>query len=75
MTEIYLTEEQRRRLDSLRRSRGESLAELIRVAVDDFLDREGLGPDASLEQTFGVVPDAAVPDRGEWPGRTPASPS
>ncbi len=68
-TQIYLTEEQRRRLDSLRRTRGESLAELIRDAVDDFLDREGLDPGMSLEQTFGAAPDAEVPDRADWSTR------
>lgn len=65
-TQVYLTEEQRERLDALRRARGESLAELIRDAVDSYLDREGLDRDAALELTFGAVPGAQVPAREEW---------
>ena len=68
-TQIYLTAEQRQRLDALRQSREVSLAELIRVAVDDYLDREQLDRDAALELTFGAVPEAAAAGREEWGAR------
>ena len=67
--QIYLTQEQRERLDLLARTRGESLAELIRNAVDGYLDQESLDPGAALELSFGAVPDAAAPPRSEWAGR------
>lgn len=65
-TQIYLTAEQRGRLDALRQSRGESLAELIRAAVDEFLDRERLDLATALELSFGAVPGLEVPPRSEW---------
>lgn len=68
-TQIYLTAEQRERLDALRRSRGESLAELIREAVDGFLESEALEPEAALELSFGAAPGAEVPSRSEWEAR------
>jgi hypothetical protein len=68
-TQIYLSERQRAGLDALRESRGASLAELIRDAVDDYLAAEQLDPQAALEATFGAVPDAAAPDRAEWADR------
>ena len=68
-TQIYLTAEQRERLDALRRSRDESLAEVIRAAVDEYLDRETLDRGSALELSFGAAPDAEVPGRDEWAGR------
>lgn len=68
-TQIYLTQAQRQRLDALRRRRDVSLAEVIRDAVDEFLEREGLGPEETLAVTFGAVADLTVPDRGEWASR------
>jgi hypothetical protein len=65
-TQVYLSEEQRRRLDLLRRARGDSLAELIRAAVDDYLDREGLEVGDALELTFGAAPEAEAALRDEW---------
>ena len=72
-TQIYLSEEQRRRLDLLRRARGDSLAELIRTAVDDYLDREGLEPEGALELTFGAAPEAEGAPRAEWAEREPTT--
>ncbi len=65
-TQIYLTAEQRRRLDELARRRGATLAQLIREAVDRYL--EGAGPSATLalEATFGRAPALEVPSRDEW---------
>ncbi len=54
-TQIYLSAEQRARLDAIRESRGGSLAELIREAVDDYLGREQLDQGTALERSFGSV--------------------
>ncbi len=65
-TQIYLTGEQRARLDELVRRRGGSLAELIREAVDAYLAGAGPGAAEALEHTFGRSPDFAAPPREEW---------
>lgn len=65
-TQIYLTREQRARLDELVRRRGASLAELIREAVDAHLAGAGPGAAQALERTFGASPKFAVPPREEW---------
>lgn len=41
------------------------MAEVVRRAVDDYLDDEP-DPDRALAATFGSAPDADVPDRGTW---------
>lgn len=65
-TQIYLTEEQRQRLDLLRSETGASLAELIRLAVDEYLERDTVDVSAILEATFGAAPNAVAPPREEW---------
>lgn len=65
-TQIYLTEEQRARLDALGRREGKPLAELIRAAVDEYLAHETPDAEAALDATFGALPDLEVPSRGEW---------
>jgi hypothetical protein len=64
-TQIYLTEEQRRRIDARAGVEGLTLAEFIRRAVDAYL---GVDPDptAALAATFGADPDAGVPGRDGW---------
>ena len=64
-TQIYLTEEQRRRIDAVTAAEGVPMAEVIRRALDRYLDDE---TDASsvLASTFGADPDAEVPSRDEW---------
>jgi predicted DNA-binding protein len=68
-TQIYLTAEQRKRLDELAKREGKSLAELIRAAVDRYLDEES-HPKVDLEEHlrrfFGSMPDLEVPPRSEW---------
>jgi hypothetical protein len=74
-TQIYLTDDQRRRLDVRGRRTGAPLARMIREAVDAYL--AGEGPDAqadALDETFGTLPDLVLPSRDEWdrdpdPGR------
>ena len=65
-TQIYLTEEQRRRLDAKGRRSGAPLARMIREAVDAYLVDEQPDPDAALEAAFGTLPTLELPDRDEW---------
>lgn len=65
-TQVYFTAEQRRRIDELAASRGLTLAEVVRLALDDFLDEEAPNPEAALAATFGAVPDIEPPSRDEW---------
>jgi predicted DNA-binding protein len=65
-TQIYLTVEQRRRLDARRRRERRPLAELIREAVDRYLDASEVDPAAALDSTFGRLPGLEVPSRDEW---------
>lgn len=65
-TQVYLTDEQRRRLDTRSRREGRSLAHLIREAVDEYLRDETPDAEASLDATFGTLPDLEVPSRDEW---------
>ena len=62
-TQIYLTEEQRSRLDERARRDGLSMAHLVRDAVDAFL----VGDD-DLDATYGAAPGlvAGIPSRDEW---------
>jgi predicted DNA-binding protein len=65
-TQVYLTAEQRRRLDELARGRGTTLAQLIREAVDRYLEASGPSAAQALEATFGRAPALEVPSRDEW---------
>jgi len=65
-TQIYLTERQRARLDELGRQEDKSLAELIREAVDLYLERGPVDLHQALSETFGASPRLEVPDRSEW---------
>ncbi len=64
-TQIYLTDEQRRRIDELASAEGVTMAEIIRRALDGYLDDQATA-DPALAATFGVAPDFSAPDRGEW---------
>ncbi len=74
-TQIYLTSEQRQKLDSRRRRERKTLAAVVRDAIDAYL---GKGPPVdlrkTLDETFGVDPRFNVPSRDEWGqrGRRPA---
>ncbi|MDW5598049.1 ribbon-helix-helix domain-containing protein [Conexibacter stalactiti] len=65
-TQIYLTTEQRERLDEVGRREGKPLAELVRAAVDDYLAHAAPDAQSALDATFGAVPDLVVPSRDEW---------
>ena len=65
-TQIYLTEDQRRRLDVRGRRTGAPLARMIREAVDTYLADDEPDVRAALEDSFGSLPDLEVPSREEW---------
>lgn len=65
-TQIYLTEDLRRRIDELASAHGVTLAEVVRRALDVYLDIELPDPEPILTSTFGAAPDAVVPSRDEW---------
>lgn len=64
-TQVYLTEEQRRLIDEIAQAEGVSLAEVVRRALDVYLDAER-DPARALAATFGGDPDAHAPDRDQW---------
>ena len=67
-TQIYLTKEQRAKLDALGQREDKTLAQLIREAVDRYLETEpnAAERDRILAETFGAIPDLEVPPRSEW---------
>ncbi len=65
-TQIYLTEEQRRRLDARGRRTGAPMAHMIREAVDAYLADDGTDVDAALDESSGATPELTVPSRDEW---------
>lgn len=62
---MYLTEEQRERIDDIANAEGITMAEVIRRAVTSYLESEG-DPAYALATTFGADPDARAPERDEW---------
>jgi hypothetical protein len=64
-TQIYLTEEQRRLVDTLSAQEGVTMAEIIRRALDSYLDTRR-DPERALRDTFGAVGDIESPDRDDW---------
>ena len=62
-TQIYLTNEQRHRLDERGAVTGLGLAEMIRQAVDNYLG-EQRDIRAALDEAYGVLPELEVPPRG-----------
>jgi hypothetical protein len=65
-TQVYLTADQRERLDRIVRRRGVSLAHVIREALDRYLAASEPDLDEALASTFGSMPDLEVPSREEW---------
>jgi hypothetical protein len=64
-TQVYLTEDQRRMIDEIARVEGVTLAEVVRRALDAYLNAER-DATADLASTFGADPDARSPSRDEW---------
>jgi Arc/MetJ-type ribon-helix-helix transcriptional regulator len=73
-TQVYLTQEQRDRIEALRARDGRSLAEVIRAALDEYLATHGTAAEQerqaelqrALDGAFGTMPALVVPPRGEW---------
>jgi len=57
-TQIYLTEEQRRRIGARMRRDGVSRATVVREALDQYLTH---GSEEALYRTFGALPDLEAP--------------
>ncbi len=64
-TQIYLTPEQRERIDRVAHSKGVTMSEVIRTALDQYLD-ETPDPATMLASTFGADTGVTVPSRDEW---------
>lgn len=64
-TQVYLTAEQRERIDQAAAAEGVTMAELIRRALDRYLQDE-VDPATALASTFGAAPEAEVPSRDSW---------
>lgn len=64
-TQVYLTDELRERIDRVAASTGQTMAEVIRRALDAYLVDEP-DPAAALSATFGALPDATLASRDEW---------
>jgi hypothetical protein len=63
---VYLTEEQRRRIDEIARAEGVTLAEVVRRALNAYLREHQPDAAEALAATFGADAQAARPDRDEW---------
>jgi Arc/MetJ-type ribon-helix-helix transcriptional regulator len=72
-TQVYLTQEQRDRIEELRARDGRTLAEVIRSALDEYLKTHGREAEEAqlaehqrvLDETFGIAPDFPYPNREE----------
>ncbi len=70
-TQVYLTADQRQRLDRIVRRRGVPLAQVVREALDRYLAESEPDLDEALAASFGSMPDLDVPSREEWDARPP----
>ena len=70
-TQIYLTPEQRQKLDVRRKREHKTLAAVVRDAIDAYLRAPEPKADYQrvLNETFGSLPDLTVPSRDEWEER------
>jgi metal-responsive CopG/Arc/MetJ family transcriptional regulator len=64
-TQVYLTKQQRERIDRVARARGVTMAEVIRAALDEYLEEEP-DPSGALAATFGAIATVEPPSREEW---------
>lgn len=65
-TQIYLSEDQRQRIDQVSAAEGVPMAEVIRRALDRYLSESTIDASTTLLKTFGADPEARVPTRDEW---------
>ena len=64
-TQVYLTEAQRFKIDQLSNAEGVPMAEIVRRALDEYLN-DDIDATQALAHTFGAAPAASVPSRDEW---------
>ncbi len=62
---MYLTQEQRERIDRAARAKGVTMAEVIRSALNEYLAHDD-DPSSALSATFGADAAVAPPSRDEW---------
>jgi predicted transcriptional regulator len=62
-TQIYLSDELRARIDELAKQRHTTMAEIVRRALDAYLDSDD-DLDASFGKAAGIA--STVPSRAEW---------
>ena len=65
-TQIYLRPDQRQRIDQVAAAEGVPLAEIVRRALDRYLEEEVVDPVAALKESFGSAPDLEPPSRDDW---------
>jgi hypothetical protein len=65
-TQVYLTDDQRKGIDAISKAEGVTMAEVIRRALDGYLDQALPDPSVALKATFGASPEAHLPSRDEW---------
>jgi predicted DNA-binding protein len=65
-TQIYLTPDQRQRIDQVAEAEGITLAEVVRRAVDAYLSEAHVDAEQALATTFGIAPEVTAPGRDEW---------
>jgi predicted DNA-binding protein len=70
-TQLYLTDEQRRRLDVMGKRKHKKMAEMVREAVTAYLAGGGTDAATALDATFGAAPDLDMPSRDEWDRSAP----
>lgn len=63
---MYLTRQQREKIEELMRREHLSLAAIVREALDSYLAVRSPDRQRALDATFGVLPDLSVPTRDEW---------
>lgn len=64
-TQVYLTDEQREGIDAVAEREGITMAEVIRRALDAYLDSP-VERELTLRTTFGAMPNIEAPSRSEW---------
>lgn len=67
-TQIYLDEDQDRRIRARARAEGTTKSAVIREAIDQFLKHRSrrASLQAHLDATFGSMPGIEAPSRDEW---------
>lgn len=65
-TQVYLTAEQRARIDLVVRRDAVTLAEVVRNALDQHLADVAVDPQGALDATFGADPGWPAVDPSAW---------